>query len=211
VLWTPHAQVIDVERGALASLTQDGIAYFPPGFQVRRAATADGSMLFDTSTVSTSSNVAGYTQRFTVLGQRALDVKQVSASVSGGGQLSWDMCVSASGTHLATLGPPSLFSIAPTTLRKLLDLTIPETAHALAVACGWNGRIYVGLSTDIPVPQYNVYAFDEAGNSAGAPFLSGPTNAYRMSGLFKLSGDGTRIISAVSVSPSPLLTFYGVP
>lgn len=211
VLWTPHAQVIDVERGTLASLTQDGITYFPPGFQVRRAATADGSMLFDTSTVSTSSGVDGYTQRFTVLGQRALDVKRVSTSITGGGQSGWDMCVSASGTHLATLGPPALFSIAPTTLRKFLDLTIPESAHALAVACGWNGRIYVGLSANIPLPQYNVYAFDEAGNSAGAPFLSGPTNAYRTSAILKLSGDGTRIISPVSVSPSPLLTFYGVP
>jgi hypothetical protein len=91
-------------------------------------------------------------------------------------------------------------------------LTLPASAIPLAtsVACGWNGRIYIGLTTNT-APQNNLYTFDETGQSAAPPALSGANNSGRFVRKLRLSGDAKRVISSGIVSSTPYLTFYDAP
>jgi hypothetical protein len=81
---------------------------------------------------------------------------------------------------------------------------------AVAVACGWNGRIYVGLDASSS-PQNNLYVFSENGENAAPPTVSGPNNSARYFRKLRLSGDARRAVSAVIVSSTTYLTFYAAP
>jgi hypothetical protein len=210
VLWTPYNQAIDVEARTSLKLTSNGVPLFRTSLPVRRAASPDGLDLFETSTIATDSGIDRYSQRFTVFAERAMDMVEISGTGTGGGQSGRDMCVSGSGSTLATLGNfAHRWSIAPTAVRDPDTLTLPALP-AVAVACGWNGRIYVGLDASSS-PQNNLYVFSENGENAAPPTVSGPNNSARYFRKLRLSGDARRAVSAVIVSSTTYLTFYAAP
>lgn len=211
VLWTPYNQVIDVEEGTVLQLTTNGVPLFRTSLPVRRATSPDGLDLFETSTVATESGIERYSQRFIAMGARAMDMVQIGGTGSGGGQLGRDMCVSGSGTTLATLGNfAHRWSISPTNVRDATTLQLPASLPPVAVACGWNGRIFVGLDTSSS-PQNNLYVFSENGENAAPPTLSGPNSSGRYVRKLRLSGDARRVVGAVTLSSTTYLTFYNAP
>ena len=112
--------------------------------------------------------------------------------------------------RLVTLGDRPSVSRVESPMTLLTELAIPTPLIAITVACGWNGRIYVGLTNSTPLNNLHIY--DEDGNSIGAPALSGPSNAYRRPRQLRLSGDATRTISATSiVGGDNYLSFYNTP
>jgi hypothetical protein len=210
VLWTPFEQVIDVEARSALPLTRDGNPLFRGWQPVRRATTPDGLELYETSTIATTSDVDRFSQEFFNLDGRALEFAQINGAVSGGGQSGWDMCVPGRGSTLVTLGPPRRWSVSPTAVNNPTDLTIPASLTSTAVACSWDGRIFVALGTSSS-PQNNLYVFSENGASVAPPALNGPNNASRYSRKLRVSGDARRVIGAVQVSGTAYLSFSDAP
>ena len=87
---------------------------------------------------------------------------------------------------------------------------MPASVPAVALACGWNLRIYVGLDTS-SAPQNNLYIFTNNGENAAPPGLSGPNNSARYFRKLRLSGDAKRLVSSVIVSSTTYLSFSDAP
>ena len=91
------------------------------------------------------------------------------------------------------------------------ELPIPVDTSVQALVCGWDGRVYAGLST-ISAPDTNLVIFD--GPGAGTPWTSGPAQSGRMLRQMQLSGDGLRVFSSHVIPDANftrMLSFYDLP
>ncbi|HEV7716913.1 MAG TPA: hypothetical protein VGO53_15045 [Steroidobacteraceae bacterium] len=195
VLWSPFGETFDLEAKGPLQLLLMGSPQFPGTQEERRAASADGAWLFSTSTISQDSSVDRFSQTFTVLGQRGMEFVRGNSGFGAGGSAR-DMCVAASGDRVASLGGVKLWSVSVDPTVQMMEipgaLTVPSDPNTLA--CGWDNRIYVGLSTAND-PQPNLYIFDADGAQIGTPQSNGPTTSIRTIRQLRLSGDARRAIS----------------
>jgi hypothetical protein len=209
ILWTPLGEVFDLETHGVLQLLVNGVHLgLGDRSEDRRVVSPDSATLITTSSINTDGSLDRWSQSFTVLAERGMEFQQLNGTGGGGGQGGWDMCITGSGTRLASLGGVRLFRTDTIQMTALPGLDTP-TGSPLAVTCTSDDRIYVGLSAQSTGAD-NLFIFDIAGNQIGAG-LSGPDDSPRYARQLRVSPDLTRTVSAYVELPNSRLSLYNVP
>jgi hypothetical protein len=182
---------LDQETGLKLPVFNGGSEKLPggSGTDPGRVVSPDGRYFYEWSG-SSSINVDFH--RFTMLNGAHLELDAGTRGVyfSSRGSLN-DYCVTPS-NHVMVLHPGTLVAQSADLRNELafVDLTAPFGARA--IHCGWNGRVYVGLSTT--GLDDNLLVFDDSAGSLAAPVRIGPSNFAFNAFQLRLSGDDTRVI-----------------